>query len=143
MKRTITILLILSAMTMTTSIAANDNFRVGDRIGCFYGGETEFPADAPFYISHGFMNSATYGMLGLYGFSVDVDGVALKHDFLDVSPVKGQPGVSRWFWIYNFPDGMTGTHTFTCHWYAPCGDVCEHSNQILETTRTLIVTFSP
>lgn len=23
-------------------------------------------------------------------------------------------------WVFNFPEGMTGTHTFTGHWYISC-----------------------
>jgi hypothetical protein len=32
------------------------------------------------------------------------------------------PTVVSRVWVFNFPDGLSGTHTFTGHWVTPFGD---------------------
>jgi hypothetical protein len=90
--------------------------------------------------------------VGLWGFVLEVDGVLLEHDFV-LRSVDNSISPPQFFlhWVYNFPGGMTGTHTFTGHWMGPCqvlvdnGDIpgpCDNPNQVVEAlARTVVVTF--
>lgn len=145
MKKMTVILLLLSILVLTTSFAASDKVRIGERVVCS-GAEIEFPAGAPFHIAHGWAQLPNEEPLGLFRFTLDVDGVQVKRDFLEKID-QDDPGDSIWFWVYNFPEGMTGTHTFSCHWYGPCflsGETCIKKNQIVEyATNELTVIFTP
>ena len=56
-------------------------------------------------------------------------------------------------WVYNYPEGMTGVHTFTGHWLGPCKVLvdtglypgpCDKPMEVIEAgTHTLQVTFIP
>jgi len=124
------------------------NVPVGDRISVFDGGEIEFPAETPFHIMHGFQLSSDDRALGIYDFELDVDGIPQKEDFKIFWKDDSNQNSFRKLWVYNFPDGMTGIHEFTGHWFAPCQyatdytDPCPTPNAKVETrTQTLIVTF--
>jgi hypothetical protein len=99
---------------------------VGAAISVFRGAPTTFAAGAPFYIQHGFGLGANEPptQAGIYAFRLDVDGVPRAADFVDRSTdappktVYDGPVLNR-SWIFNFPDGMTGTHRFTGHWIVP------------------------
>ena len=124
------------------------NVPVGDRISVYPGGEMEFPAETPFYIMHGFQLSSDESAYGIYDFALEVDGILQKEDFKMFWKEDGDPDVLLKLWVYNFPDGMTGTHEFTGHWFEPCQyatgytDPCPTPNAKVETyTQTLIVTF--
>lgn len=149
----ITILLIASLFIIATPVIAAKNEPVGDRISVFYGGSMEFPAGAPFHIRHGWLQPSTDDAIGIFDFALDVDGTRRSEDFKMFSAVSGDPDYLNRIWVYNFPDGMTGTHTFTGHWFAPCQYAvdelgypgpCATPNAKVETSsQTLIVTFTP
>jgi hypothetical protein len=113
----VTIALLLASVTCA---AAASRERVGDRISLF-DPPTTYPADTAFHIWHGFaFHRSTERGYGRYEFQLDVDGVATAADFIDVDVLE--PGVVSRVWVFNFPDGLSGTHTFTGHWVTPDGE---------------------
>jgi hypothetical protein len=138
--------------------AAASKEPVGPHISVFLGTPTTFPAGEPFHISHGWGIGATEppAQAGIFGFRLDVDGIPRDADFVVRStdaPPKTEfdaPVLNRG-WVFNFPDGMSGTHTFTGHWIAPCGAAvaelgypgpCTTPNAPIEAiARSLTVTF--
>jgi hypothetical protein len=131
---------------------------VGEPISVYLGNPTTFPAGAPFHIRHGWGIGATEPpeQAGIYGFRLEVDGVTRAVDFLirstDPAPATAydSPVLNRG-WVFNFPDGMSGIHTFTGHWIAPCraavaeqgySGPCSTPNAPVDAiTRSLTVTF--
>jgi hypothetical protein len=118
--------LVVAALTMAlllagvSSVAAAGRERVGDRISLF-DPLTTYPADTAFHIWHGFIFEQ--GVDRGYGrneFQLDVDGVTTTADFTDVDVLD--PRVVSRVWVFNFPEGLTGTHTFTGHWMTPDGE---------------------
>lgn len=149
----IAILSILALLAIATPVAADAKEPVGDRIGIYYDGSMEFSANAPFHIRHGWVQSSDDNAIGIFDFELDVDGVRRSEDFKMFSAVSGNPDYLNRIWVYNFPNGMTGTHTFTGHWFAPCqyavdelgyAGPCTTPNAKVETNyRMLTVTFVP
>lgn len=149
----IAVLLIVALLSMTTrAVTAAESIRLGDRLSLF-GENTTFPAGQPFYIAHGWWNPTNIPGVGLFKFSLDVDGTPVREDFIERSTFSGSPDELLWFWVYNFPDGMTGTHTLTGHWTGPCQGLvdmgviqvtCEKTNEIIESaSQTIIIDFVP
>ena len=152
MKKTITILWVLAILTMMFSFAASNKVRMGDRLNVFVPA-TEFPAGITFHIAHGWINPSNVMGIGLFKFSLEVDGNPVEKDFIERSATSGDPDLLTWIWVYNFPEGMTGIHIFTGHWTGPCQGLvdlgviegpCVKPNEIMESnTRTSTVTFIP
>jgi hypothetical protein len=151
----LSIFVILAMAFPVTSVAyaapaADDSKEpVGYRISLFLGAP-DFPPNTPFHISHGFVQSSDDDAIGIYDFELEVDGVLRKEDFKDFWAESGEPDTLQRRWVYNFPDGMTGTHTFTGHWFGPCQavvedpGVCPIPNAKVEfSTQTLTVNFTP
>ena len=136
---------------------AHGKERVGDRIGLFSPAPLTFPAGEPFHIAHGHAVSPEEGAsppvpIGRFDFRLDIDGTYMRTDFVErtVTSEDGGPPSFTLIWVYNFPQGMSGTHVFTGHWYAPCHYAvqvggypgpCTNPAQQVETTRSRIVTF--
>jgi hypothetical protein len=97
---------------------------VGERI-LVDGVDQTFPAGEPFHIMHGYFVFSAEGPVSSYGFDLEVDGEYQDYDFFIYTGFKEYPVIGRW-WVYNFPDGMTGTHTFSGHWMAPCKVAIEY-----------------
>jgi hypothetical protein len=96
---------------------------VGTRISLFGGATQTFPAGQPFNFSHGFFTSPTLdGSLGLWRFSLTLDGAEVKPSFIDMieadDPVFGT--VIHRVYVFNFPNGLTGTHVFGGTFEGPC-----------------------
>ena len=117
---------LLVGLALVPGASADAKERIGTRINLFGGGFQVFPADQPFHFTHGFGlghdDPGTAQAFGRYDFTLAVDGVEGRESFVerfqlqvpDVGLVKARQ------WVYNFPEGMTGTHTFTGHWIGPC-----------------------
>jgi len=135
-------------------VAAKRKEPIGERINVYLGTPTEFPAGDPFHISHGWFLIPGEGPLGRFDFQLEVDGVPRDEDFVWRTVLHSQdPRYLRWEWVYNFPEGMTGTHTFTGRWFVPCRYAvdnmgfpgpCSTPNVPVEiSTYSLTVTFVP
>lgn len=149
----VTVLVLVALLVTVTPVAADARAPVGDKINLYYGGSLEFPAGAPFYIQHGWVQSSEDDAIGAFDFKLEVDGVYVKEDFKKFSAVSGDPDQLVRLWLYNSPEGMTGTHTFTGHWIAPCqfamdwlgypGPCATPNAKVESNPRTMIVTFVP
>lgn len=160
----LTAVTLLAALTVAVAPAASAaaKQRTGERINLFGGGFQVFPANQPFHIAHGWLRvlGADQGepppALGRYGFSLAVDGQDRPADYMERAP-REDP-VFGWikptFSVHNFPDGMTGTHTFTGHWFGPCTGLvdggytpgpCDHPTEIRTSVGLLTITviFTP
>jgi hypothetical protein len=126
---------------------------VGTRINVNAGTPTDFPAGEPFHISQGWGVGATAPpqAAGIWNFKLEVDGVPRAPDIVertaDSLTTTGYelPLLNR-RWTFNFPDGLSGTHTFTGHWIGPCQFAsvgsCATPNAPVEVfSRSLTVTF--
>lgn len=151
----VSILLILAILGIATPAMAAQKVRVGTRINLLTG-PTTLTAGAPFHFVHGWIIDSSVDGVGVYEFDLEVDGVLRNEDFVERSVMSGDPDLLNRFWVYNFPNGMTGTHTFTGHWYGPCQALadggfytgtCTNSTARVEadaiSPRTLTVTFGP
>lgn len=153
------ILFILIALLAVLSIAAAvGQERTGEQINILFAEpEMTFHANTPFYVDHGFLwwfylgqdvaneirsPAKTY-------FTLDVDGVEQHFSFFDrnVNLVEDTDGTIyheySHMWVFNFPGGMEGDHTFTGKWWAPCKYIqpeCEKPNQtvVWQQIETLI-----
>lgn len=142
----ISIVIMLALLVAPTPAMAGEKVPVGDRINIFNSGAIDFPAGAPFHIAHGWLLDSNTDAIGVYDFKLEVDGTLLKkEDFVDRMVTSGDPDTFLLSWTFNFPNGMTGTHTFTGHWLGPCqGGVgpCSSPNEKVELrVSTMIVTF--
>lgn len=114
------------AVALVPAAAADTKERTGTRINLFAGGLQFFPANEPFYIQHGWAisqgNPDDPQAIGRFGFSLAVDDVERREDFVDKfhveHPTIGRQQVRNW--VFNFADGLTGTHWFRGHWFGPC-----------------------
>lgn len=149
----VTVFLVVALLAMTSPVVVTAaGGPVGEKIRV-RDASIEFAAGAPFYILHGWIQTSEDGAIGVFDFQLEVDGVLLREDFKTFSVASGDPDLLTRVWGFNFPSGMTGTHTFTGHWYAPCGYAvewlgysgpCANPNEKIESaTRTLVVTFVP
>lgn len=149
----VTALLILTLLNLATpSSASASSEPVGERI-TLWNSPFATTAGTPFNIRHGWLQTSDDGAIGIFDFTLEVDGVLHREDFKLFSEEIGDPDILTRLWVYNFPNGMTGTHTFTGHWYAPCQYAvvslgftgsCATPNEKVETSiRTVVVTFVP
>lgn len=149
MKRVIVIFLAVILLVMATPVSAAKG-PVGERFHVWFGTPTTFPAGAPFYIEHGWVDDVGIPQKGNFGFTVTVDGVL--YDKADYKVRINNGGIITYEWGYNFPAGLpAGTHVFVGHWWVPCkyyvsvGDIpgpCT-SPSYERFTQTLIVDFLP
>jgi hypothetical protein len=148
-KITISIIVLVMLVLAVPASAARELPAVGERINIFYSGSQEFPANTPFHVRHGWVvNFSESPAIGVYDFILEVDGEPVPHGLRYIQPDRDSDTVQV-LRIYNFPDGMSGVHTFTGFWYLPCyaGDdpeSCEQPNKpVLSRTSEVVVTFTP
>jgi hypothetical protein len=115
---TVASLTIVLLLTSAGGAVAASKERVGDRISLFTPPAT-YPAATAFHIWHGFVFEEADRGLGRYAFVLDVDGVERAADFFEVTLLDRRL-VSK-VWVFNFPNGLTGVHTFDGHWITPAG----------------------
>lgn len=136
-----------------TPAPAADHAPTGGHINLVLGTPTTYPAGEPFSIQHGWgiAPEDPPAVAGVFSFALDVDGIRRAEDFVirTTTPTPASPldaPILNRGWVFNFPDGMTGTHTFTGHWIVPCrysgATTCRTPNDPTDQfTRTLTVTF--
>jgi hypothetical protein len=121
---------------------------VGDAISLFAAvdGMMDFPAGQPFHVAHGYSfdetNPSDRVQQTSY-FALDLDGEALVPDGILVPGDSGQV-----VWLFNFPDGLTGTHILTGHWWQECqftdSQSCASPTEMVEVgSQTVSVNFTP
>lgn len=144
---TVVVALVALSPAVGCAVAASPQQPVGDRIDLLGGNLTTFPAGKPFHISHGHRLASDTDAIGVYEFELEVDGAYVEADYVDTSDMSGTPDTIEKTWVFNFPNGMTGTHTFVGHWLGPCQETdnpCTEPNAQAEYfPSTLTVTFGP
>ncbi len=123
MKKIVLITMVILLLGLVVPASAQGQEYVGEKLNLRYG-DQRFPAGVPFHIAHGWISTNPKGELGLFDFKLEIDGVPVNEDFVDISADPSGDVVDLYKgWVYNFPQGMTGTHYFTLHYYGPCDDV--------------------
>lgn len=119
--------LVLVLALVASPALADGQVRIGDRINLFGPSPLYFPQGQPFYVAHGHVippgeRVGAPAPIGRFSFGLDVDGVVQPSDFTErtVTEEVDLPPTFTLVWVFNFPEGMQGTHVFTGHWYAPC-----------------------
>ena len=121
MKKTVLFNIVLVMLLLATPALAREKEPTGDRINIYYSGPQEYPANTPFYIAHGWIEVLPRAISDLVRFELEVDDVIVKPTYVEHSTVVGEDGpLLNSTWVFNFPDGMTGQHTFEGHWTVPC-----------------------
>ena len=93
---------------------------VGDQINLLDGDQT-YPADTAFFIAHYFvLGTGVVPNLGRFDFKLEIDGQLVNEDFVHHAVMTGDVNTLIIAWLFNFPDGMQGEHTFEGHWIVPC-----------------------
>ena len=142
----IAVLFTLAFAAVALPAGATSGEPVGPSINVLLGYPTTFAADTPFNIQHGWGLASNEDAVGKFSFALEVDGAYRKEDFVERTVTPGDPDLFSRIWAFNFPDGMSGTHVFVGHWYAPCyatAGPCSNPNEVVEADRhTLTVTFS-
>jgi hypothetical protein len=118
----------------------------GTRINLFNGNQP-YPASTAFHIKDGwlFTDPTAVDAIGKYSFTLDVDGSPRAFDFK--TSEERTDGSLLKLWYFNFPSGMTGSHTFVGHFLGPCGGPVPCNGLPARTvveqiTLTATVTFS-
>ena len=120
MKKMILIAVAILILGLAVPVSARGHEYVGERLN-LRNGNQKYPAGVPFHIIHGWIHTSPDGPQGQYDFELEIDGVPVKEDFVDLRADPSGDAVDQyWGWVYNFPDGMTGTHYFTLHYFGPC-----------------------
>ena len=117
MKKLLLILSIMVILFAATPAKAGSKEAVGPGLGWYV---TEFPENTPFHMRHGWLfgTPPLEDPIGNHKYVMELDGVIISPDFqLAYDQVSGQ--LIR-VYVFNFPDGMTGTHEFVHHYYGPC-----------------------
>lgn len=121
--------------------------RTGERINIFDSGAQTFPENTAFYIAHGYAEDPAIGVDERFDFQLQVDGIYRDEDFIDEFLDDSDPPLIQKIWVFTFPSGMTGTHTFSGHWLGPCAllrDDCALPDEIIEDRVSDVeVTFEP
>lgn len=115
------------ALLVATPVLAAQFEPTGDRLNIYFDIPKSYPANTPFHIVHAWLDFFDEHDLWPYGqfyFELEVDGVYMElTKFVNekiVDPDTGEFIGIRRAYFFNFPNGMTGTHTFKGHWMGTC-----------------------
>ena len=155
MKKITVFLTIIAVILMTVPVSASGRVIIGERLNInpieHPEVEQSFAENTPFHIKHGWRslveNRIPLGYLSEASFSLQLNGVDLEEDFVyRFSDLENGVALAKSY-VFNFPEGMIGTHYFTGHWFLQCKymqDECENPNGLLEyLTHTVTVHFVP
>jgi hypothetical protein len=116
---------VIALAGVAASSAAGDVPRMGDQrvglIACANGvpggcDDLTLVAGEAFHVAHGFVGEPWKDLVNpLHRFELTVDGKR-AHGAIDLDRATGE----KWY-VFNFPRGMTGTHSFTGCWYGTDG----------------------
>jgi hypothetical protein len=148
MKKLTIIMVVFFVLALATPAnAARELPTVGDRI-YLPSGDQSFTAGIPFHIMHGWnVGPGELHAIGAFDFHLEIDGIPADGIRYVIPDHTEEPGnVGR---IFNFPEGMSGVHTFTGRWYMPCQYIypeidCPEPNKSVEYfALTVTITFVP
>ena len=125
----------------------SNQITTGDSLSVFESGTQAFPANTAFHIMHGWRGDFPDPDIDLFGFELEVDSVFGDANFTRyIFDWSSTPPALIKQSVFNFPDGMDGTHTFNGHWVGPCYaflNDCEDPYELWESVTNVVVTFSP
>jgi len=142
MKKSTLLLIVLVALLIATPAFAREHEPTGEPISLrctnpddsYCTGTQDYAANTAFYVGHGWLDMYPRLHPGHLKFELEVDGVYVQPTYVEFS-ADPDPESDGWFldrtYFFNFPNGMTGTHTFEGHWILPCMFVlpdCETPN---------------
>jgi hypothetical protein len=143
MKRTMICMLAMTILTLTL-VAATPMQRIGNQLIIPEGTGTLYYYEYfPFHLAHGWSSEIGEPVktTALGGTRLEIDGVPTPHDFIEYTTVEeeGTKDLAKYF-VFNFPTGMNGVHTFDmyysniCDFWLENGNVeeCDKPNEILE-----------
>jgi hypothetical protein len=110
----------LVIMASALPAAAGAKHPTGARLLLFVADGSTRAANTAFYVQHGFAFDPGTPSAGLWRFTLDVDGISRAPSYVQSNTYPSGDLESR-EWIFNFPSGLSGTHTFVGHWLVPCG----------------------
>ena len=145
----------------TPSAAADTNKEVGVNLpeSVLFSSVSTFPAGEPFHIARGWElgPGELVHSIGLWQYRLTIDGVAVQPNFNETivsqDPVDGT--ILFRPYVFNFPEGMTGTHVFGSTFLGPCQQLvdfgfatgpCAHAEDLVPISTGTIyatITFSP
>ncbi|MEN8240833.1 MAG: hypothetical protein ABFS17_02840 [Chloroflexota bacterium] len=154
MKRKILFLVVIALLVVVMPVSAKPKAPVGDRLFVWPGAQTTFPAGEGFHIKHGWLLIIPdEAPVGAWSFALEIDGVFVDNDYVSRQVVGHKPLLIEKYYVHNFSEGMTGTHTFTGHWYATCQALvhggflpgpCADRNEVVEYhVHSVTVDFLP
>jgi predicted GH43/DUF377 family glycosyl hydrolase len=120
--------------------------REGERLAIFESGSQTFPANMPFHVAHGWQLDFPTQDYDLFNFELEIDGVNQEIAFIETYFDDSDPPLLSKISVFNFPQGMTGTHIFNGHWIGPCyvfDDDCLDPLELWMSTSEVTVTFEP
>ena len=123
MFRSLSFILLLAVAALPATAAETPE---GPRINLVAGAPTQFPADSPFHVIHGwgFTPNQTVA-LGRADFRLEVDGIDQGRGSLQNFAFGNAGGLTR-LWLYNFHNGLPqGPHTLVGRWFLPCETAVE------------------
>ena len=154
----VSVIATVALCALFAAVASATPATVGPQISIFGGATQTFPAGQPFHISHRWTTKpGKDDSLGLWRFSLTLDGAPVNPSFIEIQqiddPVFGHV-LGRRF-VFNFPNGLTGTHVFSGTFTGPCDEMvaqgfatgpCVSPNAVVEATAfsaSTTVTFAP
>ena len=121
-KFTVIIIAIMLLMSVNPVAAYNQSIQpVGDRIDLSAGDQT-YPADTAFFIADSFYwETGFQNYPGRFDIKLEVDNRFVNEDSVQHFVMRGDDyNTVIIAWLFNFPDGMEGEHTFECHYILAC-----------------------
>lgn len=161
MKRKTVFLIVITLFALSLIAASSLKERVGERLIIPpLDGTMEFEESMPFHIAHGWRSKIGDPAVTIArgGLRLVIDGDEVPEDFIDYVRSEEVDGIWLYkYFVFNFPDGMTGTHVFDFYYsnicsawlnppdpYEPFVEDCENPNEILEfQTKHWVVDFIP
>ena len=142
----VTLAMLGTMLASSSAVAAPPGGSGGQISVLFPPPTTAYPANTAFHVSHGWgFDRSAERPAGRYLFLLEIDGAPQGRGRM----VRTHDGTSQTaLWLYDFPAGMTGTHTFEGFWYGPCDQVtggpCPKPKELtLAHTGVTEVTFTP
>jgi hypothetical protein len=154
------VLALMLAFSTSVALAGKPNKAVGERF-FVYDGSQVFAAGEAFHIEHGLFFGYEIGepignSFGLNYMTLEIDGVQQKPDYrnidFDLSYKEDGWRLVTKTYLFNFSEGMKGTHTFTRRYFLTCESIseqlmpldCDYPAQMIEWTdwnQTTMVSF--
>jgi hypothetical protein len=132
MKKLVLLISVAVILVLVSPVLAGAKEPVGPSLGWDV---VEFPENTAFHMRHGWLfGPPPVGYpTGSHSYALELDGEILMPDFRVM--FDHETGSLVKIFYFNFPDGMTGVHDFTHHYFGPCYmyfEDCEFPHKVVE-----------